>query len=363
MSIYKNLKTGTWYFRVYIEDNNGVKKQKWRAGFKTKSEAKIAEQQFLSKNEENNNCSNITFQELYEVYIKHKKQTLKAKSYVTNKNIFQKHILPYFKHFKISKISNKDYINWKEEILKKGFSYKYNSSIHICMVSILNYAIDFYDLEKNIASKIGNFSKGNYMPKVDFWTCEEFLRFIDKVDDIVYNSLFTVLYYSGIRLGEALALNWHDLKECYIDINKTISRGEKEENYIITSPKTRSSIRKVRLDDFTLEKLLTLKEYYKKTVQFNENWFIFGGIKPLARTTITNNKNKFCDLAKVKRIRIHDFRHSHATLLISKGVPLTVISKRLGHKDLSTTLNKYSHLVPEDEDKAVNLLNSLNKKN
>jgi len=294
-------------------------------------------------------------------YIKHKKQDLKPKSFVTNENIFNNHILPYFKDYKLRKIDNKVYIDWKETILKKGFSYKYNSSIHVCMVSILNYAMNFYGLEKNIASKVGNFPKNNYMPKVDFWTYEEFSKFIKKVKEIDYKSLYITLYFTGARLGECLALTWNDIKNNYIDINKAISRGGKNETYIIQTPKTISSIRKVQLDDYTINMLDKLKKYYQSFVGFSEDWFVFGGIRPLARTTITTKKNDYCKISNVKKIRIHDFRHSHASLLISKGVPLTVISERLGHKDLTTTLNKYSHLIPEDEDKAINSINKLDK--
>ena len=96
MALYKDKLRNTWYFRVYIEDNTGNKKQKCRSGFKTKGEAKIAEQIFLNSYQENNS-SDISFQELYDVFIKHKKQTLKPKSYVSYENMFSNHILPYFK--------------------------------------------------------------------------------------------------------------------------------------------------------------------------------------------------------------------------------------------------------------------------
>ena len=89
------------------------------------------------------------------------------------------------------------------------------------------------------------------------------------------------------------------------------------------------------------------------------NWFIFGGLNPLAPSTIGRKKNKYCDIANVKKIRIHDFRHSHASLLLSMNVPITVISERLGHSDINMTLNTYSHMIPKDEDKAVNILNQM----
>ena len=102
-----------------------------------------------------------------------------------------------------------------------------------------------------------------------------------------------------------------------------------------------------------------LKEYYKNIIDFNEDWYVFGGIKPITPTTIGRRKDEYCVKAGIKKIRIHDLRHSHASLLLSNGVPITVISKRLGHSTIQMTLNTYAHLIPEDEDKAINMLNSL----
>ena len=102
-----------------------------------------------------------------------------------------------------------------------------------------------------------------------------------------------------------------------------------------------------------------LKESYQKYEGCYDDWFIFGGIKSLAPTTIGRKKDRYSALAGVKKIRIHDFRHSHASLLLSFGVPITVISQRLGHSDINMTLNTYSHLVPRDEDKAINMINNL----
>jgi len=227
------------------------------------------------------------------------------------------------------------------------------------MVSILNYAMDFYDLEKNIATKVKGFPKNKYLHKVNFWTYEEFTRFIESVEDNVYYSLYTTLYFTGMRLGECLALNWGDLRDNVIDVNKTISKEKNKGNYVITTPKTTSSNRRIRLDENTIKILADLKVYYKTFVGFSDSWFVFGGLYPLSQTTVGRKKDEYCKLSYVKRIRIHDLRHSHATMLLSKGVPITVISKRLGHSDITMTLNTYSHLIPEDEDKAINLINSL----
>lgn len=361
MPIYKDKERGTWYFRVYVEDYDGVVKQKSKSGFLTKSMAKDEEKKFIIQYSQK--YQTMTFQELYDIFIQHKEQTLKYSSVYALKNRFKNHILPYFKDYLVKKIDNRVYLDWKATIIAKNLSYRYNSELHGCMVAILNYAMDFYDLEKNIASKIGNFSRNNYIRKVDFWTYDEFIKFIGVVDDIVYYVFFTVLYFSGMRFGEILALNWHDIKENSIDVNKTLLRKQINGEYIAGTPKTLTSTREIQIDNQTKECLKNLKDYYKNFVNFSEDWYVFGGIHPLSRTTVSRKKNAYCEKAKVKSIRIHDFRHSHATFLISKNVPITVISKRLGHSNIDITMKIYSHFIPEDEDKAIQLLNIINEKN
>lgn len=361
MAVYKDVKRNTWFFRIYIEDKDGIKKQKTRSGFKTKSACIQAQSNFLL--DYNLSNDDILFSELYIDYINYKRQNLKYQSYRTIKNKFENHILPFFKNYKINSIKAKDYILWKDFILSKNFKYKTNCSLHLCMVNIFNFAYDFYSLKENIASKVGNFSRRDYNPNIiSFWTLDEFNQFINKVDDKIYFSLFNVLFYTGIRLGECLALNWNDLENSYIKIDKTLIRTHND-TYKFNTPKTASSFRNIQLDSITNNILLELKEYYKNTIGFSNDWFIFGGIKPLSTTTVERKKNHYCKVSDVKQIRIHDFRHSHATMLISNKVPVTVVSKRLGHSDISMTLNTYSHFVPKDEDKAIILLEKIKKEN
>ena len=356
MAVYKNPKTNIWCYRVYYTDIYGNRKQKYKTGFPTKKIAKEFELDFLNSP----NYNNLTFLDLYTKFIEYKELRLKPGSIRSIKSRFKTHILPYFGNMLVSKIDGDTYNNWKKEILKKNFSYKYNSSLHVCMVDIINYAIKFYNFEKNIPSLIGNFQKYNYIPNNNFWTYEEYKSFISCVNEIEYYSLFQTLYFTGMRIGEALALTWDDIKENYINVNKSLSKEKKNDKYIITIPKTHTSIRKINIDEKTKQVLNNLKNYYKQHIGFKNEWFVFGGITPKSRTTIERIKNNYCKIANVKQIKMHDFRHSHASLLLSKGVPILVISKRLGHKNTSTTLNIYSHLIPEDEDKAIQLLNQLN---
>ena len=358
MPVYQDKRTKKWKFRVYADDVYGNRKQYERKGFNTKKEALEAEISFKLSNK--SEYSKTTFNDLYNDYISYKRLRLKAQSFRSVESRFINHILPYFKNYKISKITNNVYLKWQMEIEKKGFKHKYNSSLHGAMVNIFNYAIKFYGLKDNIATLTGNFRKKNELPKkINFWTVEEYEKFIKIVDNLVYKVLFETLYYTGLRVGEALALNWNDFKDGYLDITKTISKEIVDNKRVINTPKTSKSIRQVKLDDELINNLNELKLSYQEYTSFNDNWFIFGGIKPLSPSTIGRWKDKYCELANVKKIRIHDFRHSHASLLLSMNVPITVISERLGHSDINMTLNTYSHMIPKDEDKAVYILNQL----
>ena len=165
------------------------------------------------------------------------------------------------------------------------------------------------------------------------------------------------MFYCGTRPGEAMALKFNDIKENKISITKTIDEHGNRE---VGLPKTDSSIREIVIDDVLKNDLLNLKKIYQKKYNyFNDNFYIFGGIKPLASTTINRYKLKACEKAKIYPIKLHEFRHSHATLLKDLGIDLHIVSKRLGHCKPSTTLNIYQHCNKEREKRVLNTLNSL----
>lgn len=305
---------------------------------------------------------NLTINELCNQYfdyleIKSKPQTLR-----TVKSRCKNYILSFFEQKKVSDITRLDILQWQQYILNKNFSFRYNRCLYSTLTSIFNFGCLFYDLEKNVAKEVGNFNNINDTSNsnIDFWTLEEYQKFSKVVDDQVYKVLFDFLYFTGCRIGEVLALNFKDFENETVLINKTITKEFYNGKRLITTPKTKKSIRKIKLDSYLCSQINGLREHYITTFQnYNDEFFIFGGNKPLAPTTITKKKNKYCKLANVKQIRIHDFRHSHATLLLHEQMPILAISTRLGHSNHATTLNTYSHVMKEDEIKVINTLNNL----
>ena len=308
-----------------------------------------------------NEIENLKFSDLWLEYysflqIKYKYQTFsKIEERVKN------HILPFFKDYYVKNIKHYDIINWMKNIDSNNYSYNYCSSLFSALSDILSYAVSFYGLNENIAKKVGNFPKKKPKKEISFWTFEEYSKFISCINDQLYKTFFDTLYSTGMRQGECMALKWNDFKGNSIEVNKTISKTKYNGEYVINSPKTDSSCRIINIDTLLQKSLNDLLEKEKTKENFNSEWFIFGGKKPLSATTILRKKNYYCEISNVKKIRIHEFRHSHATLLLSKGIPITVISQRLGHSNIEMTLNTYSHLIKEDEKKATMLLNELKK--
>ena len=248
--------------------------------------------------------NNLLFSELWLKYDKVIKLKLKAQSYRKECSVFKNHILPYFKDYLVKDIDYDTIVNWMSDIeFNSSYKYSTKSNIYTCMVSILNYAVKAHGLTCNFASLVGNFSKNKReLTNIDFYTLEEFKEFIKVVDDKVYNILFNTLFFTGLRIGELTALTWNDFKNDSIDVNKTMSK-EKDSfgNYIINSPKTPNSRRKIKIDNVLINSLNELKEIQMKQIDFNNDWYIFGGNKPFTQSTIGRRKNKYCTLAKLKK--------------------------------------------------------------
>lgn len=303
----------------------------------------------------------ITIKIAYENYIKYAELHLKPTTILNIKRKFNLHILPNIENINIYEFSDLDYLNWQRCIKDLNYSNSFNKSIQSLIKRFFDYLSVFYKID-NIPRKIDDFKSYKNIKKEQIgnvFSYKEFLKFSKSCkNDIVYNTLFDFLYFTGVRKGELLALNWNDFNNKEITISKTITKEFFDGKRLITTPKTKNSNRTIRIDNKLNNKLNKLRKYYiKKDKNFNSNYFIFGGSKAIATTTLERKKNYYCDKANVKRIRIHDFRHSHATLLYKKHCDIKLIQKRLGHTNISTTLEHYVH--PTNEKKVQRTLNFL----
>lgn len=198
---------------------------------------------------------------------------------------------------------------------------------------------------------------------MDYFTLEEFKQFISFEDDLKFRCFFETLYFCGLRRGEARALTWNDIdftdEQLRINKNCVTIGHESSSNYQLTSPKTKSSNRIIPIPTILLEDLKKLKEEDKKRYGFKNTWFVFGTDIPLKNSKLRIRKNVICDRANLRQIRIHDFRHSCASLLINNGANITMVAKYLGHTKIDETLNTYSHMYKSKLNDIVGTINKL----
>ena len=228
---------------------------------------------------------------------------------------------------------------------------------------MFNYGIRQNYISDNPARLLTNFKKSRLdiergkERENSVWGFEEFLRFVNCINDEKYKMLFIVLFNTGMRLGEALALCWNDFRDKKLSITKTCTKQTELYAYEIKIPKSPASIRDVSINDSVNTMLLEYKDHCMKAAEnFSEKDFIFGGKSPLSRTSIDRVKDKAILKSGVKKIRIHDIRHSHATLLINNGLNIVAVSRRLGHSDVNMTLKVYTHLLNKSVNEITDFL-------
>lgn len=184
------------------------------------------------------------------------------------------------------------------------------------------------------------------------------MTFINVVDDIMWKTLFTTLYFTGLRIGELTALTDDDISFVTgkLTVNKSLTRKTSEAAYKIGQTKNTQSNRIIALPGVLIKQL---EKYYAwKKSNTIESTFLFGGNQPISEQTRGRRLETYCKNAGVKKIRTHDFRHSHASYLISLGTDILLISNRLGHGSVKETLDTYGHLYPSSEPQLMERLNN-----
>ena len=351
MPAYKDEKTGKWFAKFYYTNWQGIKQQKWKRGFATKKEALAFERDFLEKQSAN---PDMTFQNLYEIYMEDMAARLKQSTLLTKKTVLQTHILPFFGNKPINEIKASDVRRWQAKLMSSpnNYSQTYLKKINTELNSIINYAKRFYDLNTNPCGKAGTIGKAK-AEEMDYWTYDEYITFREGIKDKPLSYIcFEVLYWTGMREGELLALSPADidLDNKIISINRTYQRIEGKD--VFTSPKTRKSKRKIPIPDFLCQEL---SDYIQSRYMLDADERLF----PVTKSYLSHEMIRGCKNTGVKKIRIHDIRHSHASLLINQGCDALILADRLGHEKVSTTLNTYSHLFPHKQQELVHSLESL----
>ena len=272
-----------------------------------------------------------------------------AGAYHENKKVYRgAENSPYFGNKRVNDITAADIRQWQNELIKIGYSPTYLKTINNQLSAIFNYAVRYYDLKSNPCVKAGSMGKSK-AEEMDFWTGEEFRKFIDSVMNKRLSYMaFMTLYWTGMRMGELLALNPKDidLEKRTISITKSYQRLGKKD--VITPPKSK---RVITIPEFLAA---DIKDYMDSLYDLQENDRLF----PITKYYLEHEMQRGIKESGVKRIRVHDLRHSHASMLIELGFSPLEIANRLGHEKVETTLNTYAHLYPNKQTKLAERLDS-----
>lgn len=358
----KTRAAGKWTVRFRIKAGNCIT-HKRISGFDTKAEAEGAYLNFkaMQRDDQVKVCK-LKFPELIASYLSYQQSRLRESSMFAYKQEIELFVLPYFADKDVFKLTRKHVLEWQSEINQKKtkagelYSFAKKEKAFERLSALLQHAIQFYDLPVNVARQVGNFRDADPIKKeMQFWEEWEFKQFIAAVDNHEYKTLFTLLYLSGCRKGEVLALTWKDVSfdTNAISITKSMTVKTKSAAYKITATKNAASNRIIYLPESVMQLLQVHKGNCSKFKNFKDTSFVFGLSRPLPPETVRRKFNAYCKKAKVKEIRIHDLRHSHASLLISRKQNILAIAQRLGHSDVEQLLNRYGHLMPEDQKKLV----------
>ena len=275
------------------------------------------------------------------------KPRLKENTWLTKKHIIETKILPYFEKKNVSEITTKDVIAWQNELLafrdekKKPYSQTYLKTVHNQLSAIFNHAVRHYDLRSNPAAKAGNMGTEE-RKEMKFWTKDEYKKFADEMmDKPVSFYAFEMLYWCGIREGELLALTAgdFDFEKGTVTISKSYQRLHGED--VITTPKTKKSNRTIKMPQFLCEEM---QDYIGMLYGYKKKDRIF----PISKNYLHREMDRGSRAARVKRIRIHDLRHSHISLLIDMGFSAVAIADRVGHESIEITY-RYAHLFPSKQ--------------
>ena len=351
MSVYKDKSTGKWYSMVYYFDSKGKRKQKCKRGFTTKRDAVLWENDFELQQ---NASMDMKMSDFIDIYLATMKPRLKQSTYEMKQHVIKAHIIPYFGRKAVNAITTRDVIAWQNDLISHQsenvapYSKGYLKTIHNQLSCIFNFAVNNYDLRSNPARKVGNMGSEDEV-KIDFWTKEEYEKFsYQAMDDPLSYYAFEILYWTGIREGELLALtpSDFDFDSETLSVTKTYHRIHGED--VITKPKTKKSVRTVSLPSFLAEEI---KEYISLQYHIDPSDRLF----PVSKDYLLLKMKKYSQLAGVKTIRIHDLRHSHISLLINMGFTPLAIAERVGHEAIEITY-RYSHLFPSVQKEMVNKL-------
>lgn len=373
MPIYKTdkkNKEGKQQYRVVVNytDSHGKYRQKTKLVYGS-AEAKLMEMELAKSVEEKQYTAKMTVKQLYDEYISAHKYEVREATTQKIQNLIEQFILPSLGKYSLDKLSVPVLNEWKNTISEGEWKIRYKQNIYSTFRAMLNFAVKMEYMPKNTLILVGNFKDNTFEKPQDtlhYYTPKQFKAFIAEakkdchcLNDWGYYVFFNIAFYTGMRKGEINALKWCDREGNILHVRRSVAQKVKSKPIVETPPKNKSSYRDVQIPSVLS---LILDEHYarhKAQKNFTDEFRICGGTSCLGDTSISNKNIKFATAAGLEPIRIHDFRHSHASVLVNNGINIQEVARRLGHSKVEMTWNTYSHLYPKEEERAVEILENL----
>jgi len=335
MPAYKDEERGSWRVAICYTDWTGKRCRKFKRGFERKKDALEWEREFLATAALS---PDMSFASLVALYNEDMSERLRETTRRSKVWLLNAHIMPFFSDLPLNKITAAHIRKWQSGLLAKGYKPTYLKTINNQLTAILNYAVKYYGLPSNPCHAAGSMGKKN-ADAMKFWTHDEFEQFLACVDRWPARVGFMLLFWTGMRIGELLALTEDDF-----DFNRgsvVISKNFQtvESGAVIYDPKTPKGERTIPVPATVLQ---AVRDYIPRLYDYAPDHRLF----PYTKRYFHYAMRKGCAAAGMAYIRLHDLRHSHASLLIEMGEPILLVSGRLGHEDIQTTLNTYGHLYP-----------------
>lgn len=365
MSQHKDEKTGKWYYTGKYKDYTGQRHDYKKRGFKTKKEAREAEEAFLLKIK--GGQGRIKMNALIKLYHQEMSSVIKKSTLDTYKNLEKQHIIPVFGDMFIDSIKTIDITKWNKERALTGnngkpYSQEYANNLFLHMSGLLTFAVNHRLLSENPCKFAKPYKDPNQALEdpnsvENFWEVSEYNKFIKTVKKLDHRETYETLFLTGLRIGELCALRWCDidLEHKKLNVKGTLSPAAKA----VTPPKTPVSVRSIDLPKRLVEILKARYARKSKLDGFKDTFYVFGDIRPVYPSTFRYRFVKDQEGADVKYITIHGLRHSHASYLLSNPmISEGLVAERMGHS-IDMLRKTYAHIYEKRRSALVDFIENL----
>lgn len=343
----------SWVFIQYSKGLDGKRHQYQSQAYMTEDEAIQAEKAYLNKYKDVEVNPHMTFKEAYTIYYDYQKDKIKDSTLKTYRDRIK--YMGLLDNVELVNLNWDLYQKWRSQINKTNLCDRYKTDIQKFIKQVINFAEKQWDFNlRKFYNKLEPFkTPGALKKEMGFYEPEEFFKFISVVDDLRYKCFFELLYYCGLRRSEARGLQWKhiDFKNKLLTVSQQVlnpSNSNASTEWYISSTKTEASNRTIPVPTTLLNDLSELKRTNEKFSKFKQTWFVLGDNVPMATGRMYFYRDKYAKKAGIRRIRLHDFRHSCASALISGAAPITAVSNFLGHSETTETLETYTHMFKKD---------------